>query len=193
MTNQRAVKTLRESGMTMNEIAEALGIAPATLKANFSPELGPLRRGRVRFKPTEMDRKNVQSMAGYGIPHSEIAKLVINPGTEKPICRQTLEDEFRRELDVGATMANARVGEAMFLSATNVGGPQSVTAQIFWAKCRMGWREPQALEVSGPGGGPVQMESAPKDMLRALIAREREAVLVNGNGTGGDGRLEGID
>ncbi len=94
--------------------------------------------GRPAFVPTAAHRKQVETLSGYGIPQDEIARSV---GISKP----TLLAYFRDELDLGMTKANSLVVESLFKKATG-DGPASVTAAIFWLKCRARWREETDLE-----------------------------------------------
>jgi hypothetical protein len=83
----------------------------------------------------EETRKKVDAMAGYGVPEHLIARVLgINP--------KTLRKYYREELDTAHIRANTAVAQSLFRKATS-DGPQSVTAAIFWAKTRMGWKEPQ--------------------------------------------------
>ena len=95
--------------------------------------------GRPRFEPTEKQRGQVEAMARYGIPETEIARTI---GVSKP----TLLKYFRDELDTGATKANAQVGEFIFSTILGVpipgrppvtDGRARATLAIFWAKTRM--------------------------------------------------------
>jgi hypothetical protein len=122
------------------------------------------------FEPTDRDRAQVESLASYGVDHDDICLLVINPRTGKPIAPKTLRAAFRAELDTGMVKVNARVAESLYVQA--VGAPavydsknnkirnevaRNVTAGIFWAKTRMGWREPSVHEITGKDGGPIQL------------------------------------
>ena len=101
------------------------------------------------FEPTADQRRQVRTMTGLGIRQVEIALIV---GCDA----KTLRLHFRRELDIGATEANCRVAQALFSQATT----GNVAAAIFWLKARAGWREKQAVEVSGPGGVAVSFRWA---------------------------------
>jgi hypothetical protein len=94
-----------------------------------------------RHQPTDEKRRIVETLAGYGIPQRDIAK-VIQTGTTQ------LHRDYAEELETGAAKANAKIAENLFRIATNpnVSGP-TVAAAIFWAKTRMGWREtPQQVD-----------------------------------------------
>lgn len=110
------------------------------------PRPEPRKGGRPPYQPTEKDRGTVQTMTAYGIPQDEIGAVL-------GISHVTLRKYYAREIAVGATLANSKVAEALYQSATG-DGPQKVTAQIFWLKTRARWKEPPH-EVSGPGGGPI--------------------------------------
>ena len=78
--------------------------------------------------------------AALGQPHEDIAQML-------GISRNTLEKHFGAELSVGALRANLKVGSNLFKIATaDPPLPGTVTAAMFWAKTRMGWRSaPAAL------------------------------------------------
>lgn len=96
--------------------------------------------GRRAHKPNPFHRRQVEAMAGYGVPELSIARVV-------GIDAKTLRKHYREELDTGQIKATAKVAESLFRKATT-DGAQSVTAAIFWLKTRGGWREsPQSHEV----------------------------------------------
>ena len=85
---------------------------------------------RGAHKPDPAQRRQVEAMAAYGIPETDIARVVnIDP--------KTLRKHYRDELDLGSTKANAQVAGFLFNSARN----GNVTAQIFWLKTRARWKE----------------------------------------------------
>ena len=95
--------------------------------------------GRRAHRPDPAQRKQVETLAAYGIPEAEISRVVgIDP--------KTLRKHYRDELDMGETKANAQVAGFLFNSARN----GNVSAQIFWLKTRARWREvPMELKHSG--------------------------------------------
>jgi hypothetical protein len=96
--------------------------------------------GRRSHKPDAFHRRQVEAMAGYGVPELSIARVV-------GVDAKTLRKHFREELDTGQIKATAKVAEFLFRKATT-DGPQCVTAAIFWMKTRGGWREsPQQHQV----------------------------------------------
>lgn len=102
--------------------------------------------GRKPFVPDEKQRLTVSIMAACGMPHGEITKQIINPSTNSPISRQTLETVFRDELDNGKAKANAMVAQSLFKRATSGSGPGAVAAMIFWLKTQARWREHERVD-----------------------------------------------
>jgi len=100
------------------------------------------------FVPTPEQRKMVRAMSAYGVPQTEICKVV-------GISDRTLRKKFREELDRAAVEANAKVAEVCFRMATSGTVP---AATFFWLKTRAGWREVNRQEHTGGDGGPIQVE-----------------------------------
>jgi hypothetical protein len=104
--------------------------------------------GRKPFTPSDEQRRLVRAMAGYGVPHDDIALVVrCSP--------PTLRKRFRTELDVATIEANARVAQTLYQQATT---PGNIAATIFWLKARAGWREVQRVENTGADGRPISTE-----------------------------------
>ena len=91
-----------------------------------------------RYEPTPDQRRTVKTMAGFGIPHTDIAPFL-------GIDTKTLRKHFREELDRGMTEANAKVAQSLFQMATQ---GKNVAAAIFWMKARAGWREKQEVDAN---------------------------------------------
>ncbi len=103
--------------------------------------------GRRAHRPEPADRRQVEALAGYGVPEDEIAGVVgIDP--------KTLRKHYRHQLDHGHTKANARVAENLYRRATGE-GREAVTAAIFWLKTRAGWKETSIRELSGKNDEPI--------------------------------------
>ena len=98
--------------------------------------------GRPRYEPTEKERSQVRTLAAMGIPHTDIAIVL-------QISTPTLRRHFRRELDVGAIEANAKVAATLYRAAVDEKRP-SVVAQIFWLKVRAGWSESAGADQKEP-------------------------------------------
>ena len=69
---------------------------------------------RRSHKPDPFHRRQVEAMAGYGVPELAIARVVgIDP--------KTLRRHYREELDTGQIKATAKVAESLFRKATGLG------------------------------------------------------------------------
>src|SRR5437764_11926705 len=116
---------------------------------------------RRAHKPDPAQRRQVEAMAAYGIPESNISRVV-------GIDAKTLRKHYRDELDLGETKANAQVAGFLFNSAKS----GNVTAQIFWLKTRARWREtPTELRHSGVIGH-RDMSDYSDDELMAIIRED---------------------
>jgi hypothetical protein len=104
--------------------------------------------GRPPYSPTEATRKQVDAMAGYGVPELAISRVL-------GIGVKTLRKYYQQELDTAHIRANTAVAQFLFKKATS-DGPQAITAAIFWLKCRAGWKDTATPEW----GKKEQMEIA---------------------------------
>jgi hypothetical protein len=96
--------------------------------------------GRKAHQADSVSRRQVEAMAGYGIPDADIAcVLEVDP--------KTLRKHYRHELDHGHVKANARVAENLYRKATG-DGREAVIAAIFWLKTRARWKETVVNEVT---------------------------------------------
>ena len=103
-------------------------------------------------KQADQDRRTVLTMAGHGIPEMDIARVLGIPVA-------TLRKWFPNELATGQIKANSQVAQSLFEKAIG-NGSGSVTAAIFWLKCRARWVEPAPAE--GYVGKKQQLEQAAK-------------------------------
>ncbi len=88
---------------------------------------------RPAHKPDPSVRRQVEAMAGYGVPEADIAGVVgVSP--------KTLRKHYRGELDHGHVKANAKVAENLYRKATGEG-----REVIFWLKTRAGWKETHVI------------------------------------------------
>jgi hypothetical protein len=97
-----------------------------------------------RFKPTEDQRELVKRAAACGLTNEQVANVL-------GVSEATVKKYFALELHTSSDKANMAVAGALFKSA--MGG--NVTAQIFWCKTRLGWRETTTLEHTGRDGTPL--------------------------------------
>jgi len=96
--------------------------------------------GRRAHRPDPAGRRQVEAMAGYGIPEADIATVLeIDP--------KTLRKHYRKELDKGHIKSTAKVAENLYRKATG-DGREAVIAAIFWLKTRAGWKETVVQEVN---------------------------------------------
>lgn len=115
------------------------------------------------FQATDEQRRQVEAMAGFGVPQNEIACLIdIDP--------KTLRLHFRKELDQGIAKANAKIGQTLFQQAVN----GNTAAAIFWAKSRMGWRETVKIEATGEDGGPIKIETIRRVIVDSVVKDDKE-------------------
>jgi hypothetical protein len=102
-------------------------------------------------EPSEKDRKTVESMASYGIPEDDIARVI-------GIARMTLRKWYSYELETGHIKANSMVAQSLYNKAMG-NGQGAVTACIFWLKVRAGWVEPRPWDEA-PIGRKEQLQQA---------------------------------
>lgn len=132
--------------------------------------------GRPPYEATEEQRKMVEAMASVGVQQTEIAVVL-------GIDAKTLRAHFREELDTAMIRANAKVAANLFKQATK-DDTKAVSAAIFWAKCRMGWKEPVHMEHSGS----VHLEFGKMndDELRNFISTTASELGASSGGPEGD-------
>jgi hypothetical protein len=120
--------------------------------------------GRPAHEPTQMSRRNVEALAGYGVPEADIAGVIgIDP--------KTLRKHYPQELRYGHVKANAKVAENLFRKATG-DGRESVVAAIFWMKTRAKWKETTIHEVAEPTGNDASHSDAKRlGAVALLVAR----------------------
>lgn len=120
-------------------------------------------------------------MGAIGIPEDRMVLAIINPETKRPISPVTLRKHFREELDQGIVQADLKAA-ANLLKLTE----SSAAAAIFWAKCRLRWRErdtPAPLAPPaplGPDGKPLQQSEAEKRSVYDLGRRIAFALYMAG-------------
>jgi len=98
--------------------------------------------GRKPFEPTDMERKHVERMSGFGMPHEQICLLV-----RDGISPDSLTRYFANELRLGKAKANLEMSASLYQRAKT-----SDTLAIFWAKTQMGWSEKTRIEHTSPDG-----------------------------------------
>ena len=104
--------------------------------------------GRPAHQPMPALSRQVEAMAGYGVPEADIGRVLgIDP--------KTLRKHHRGELDNGHVKANVKVAENLYRKATGE-GREAVTAAIFWLKTRARWKETMVNEVTHDVADPIK-------------------------------------
>lgn len=118
------------------------------------------RIGNPAFKPTDEQKKIVETHAACGTPQWLIAM-------ELGITEPTLTKYFRFELDTGLLRVNARISACIAKQALN----GCRTSQNNWMRGRGGWSN--SLLLSTPPGQPLEMAAAPRNQdLKKLSVEE---------------------
>ena len=103
-------------------------------------------------------RRQVEAMAGYGVPEIDIARVIgVDP--------KTLRKHYRDELDTGHVKANAKVAENLYRKATR---ERAYPALLLQAMSRSYESEIGLMDSRGPGGERFSisvMLSRPQDRL----------------------------
>ncbi len=157
-----------------------------------APKKGPGGR-RSKYDPDHTP-ETVKALARKGHTIDEIAKVI--GVTDSTIYEwQNKYSEFSDALKEGKAPADARVEAALYKRAVGYsyqekkliklpnGGerkeivekhvPPDVTAQIFWLKNRLPneWRDKTQQELSGQGGGPIQVTNVPDEKLVEMFKK----------------------
>jgi hypothetical protein len=102
---------------------------------------------RRAFAVNDAVRQKVRHLAGLGVPHDDIARIV-------GCAPKTLRKHLRDELDRGVAEANAMISGCLFAAAK----AGNIAAIIFWLKTRARWREPTATETNAAADGEANSE-----------------------------------
>ncbi len=105
---------------------------------------------RRRHAPDPANRRQVEFMAGFGMPEAGIARMV---GMDAP----TLRTHYSEALEGGEFKANTK-GRREPLLQGDRRGREAVTAAIFLLKARAGWRETSVHELTRKNAGPIIVE-----------------------------------
>ncbi len=99
--------------------------------------------GRKPFVATDAERKQVEALAGVGLPHDQIGALL-----RDGVCVDVVRDNFAHELKAGKAKASAKIGQTLFNRA--IGG--ETAALIWWTKSQMGWKEKRDIDITSSDG-----------------------------------------
>lgn len=94
------------------------------------------RGGGQKHEPNDVQRNTVMMHTLLGTPKQQIAKLI-------GIALPTLKKQYKEELELGQSKANATVAGKLYNKAVN---SNDTTAQIFWLKTQAGWNEQQNIK-----------------------------------------------
>lgn len=137
---------------------------------------------KCKFVPTEQQRQQVETLAGFGLRHDEICLLIINPATTRPVGADVLAKAFPDELAAGPVKTSAKVAESLFKRATSEDGAGAVPAAIWWTKCRMGWKERVAVDVEVKSGVVVAPPGmTPEEWIEKAAKKAAEAKAPGGD------------
>lgn len=125
-----------------------------------------MAKGRPSIQFDPLIAEKVQGLAQYGIPYEQIALYV-------DLSVPTLRKLYKRELEKGSIIANAKVGEKLYQSCME----GNTTAQIFWLKTRVGWRETQKIDMTSSDGS---MSPAPQAIKVVFVESDGNGRLKNG-------------
>jgi hypothetical protein len=117
-----------------------------------------------RFVPTQEQRSIVQLLAGYAIPHDEIAKAIRNPATKRSISTSTLARCFEHELEVG----RAQVSTLLAAGLTKRLREANVTALIWVSKNLWNWSDRVEQSRIGHTHTDVSIKIAPEELSQKL-------------------------
>lgn len=131
-------------------------------------------RGRKKFIPQANDRTRVMIWAACGMSHEYMCSQIINPDTNKPLSKKTLESAFKAELERGASEANAMVAQSLFKKAIG-SGQGSVAAAVWWEKTRSGKKDTSRVEHTGADGKPLESTTVmTENDIAAIASKVRE-------------------
>lgn len=115
-------------------------------------------RGRKSIKRDEEEAKKIAAMRQFGLSIEQVCVLT-------GLSRATVYKLYAHELEEGVAAANLLVGKKLF-ERCQAG---DVTALIFWAKTRMGWREKDKSEDKNPAADTgKQMADAVREAFRSV-------------------------
>lgn len=118
--------------------------------------------GAKGYTFTDIERAQVEKMAGLGVPLHQIGSLI-----REGIDKDTVIKHFRKELDNGKAKINAKIGLTLYQQAM----AGNTSAAIWWTKSQMGWRDQSRIDITSNG----QTIGSSNDMVLAAIKRFAEA------------------
>jgi len=127
---------------------------------------------KVGRKPVKIDPEKVARLAAQGLNKAQVA-AVIGLGESQWYVREKQNPEIAEAYKRGGAKGVLAISNALFEQARS----GNTTAQIFFLKCRGGWRENTRLEITGADGGPIKNETTDaKDRVLAKLALQAERI-----------------
>lgn len=97
------------------------------------------KRTTARHKPTEENSKLIRNLAGIGVPIKMVADQI-------GIDEKTLRKYYESEIDIGQAKATTAIAKRLYDIAMS-DTKESLSACIFWLKCRARWSTLDGPEV----------------------------------------------
>jgi hypothetical protein len=126
-------------------------------------------------------RRNVRTLAGYGLPHDQIATFMT-------INKTTLYNHYRADLDMGIATANTAIARSLYEQA--VGRPAEYgprgkklreelkpdrSVSIFLGKARLGMKDTQYVGIALEDLDFSLLDDKESEQLAKLIAKANKA------------------
>ena len=147
------------------------GARKATARRKGSAAAGRKKRagGKGGVPEVEFDLDDLEEMAALGIPNERMARLLhIGKATLQRAVADTPEVEDAIEL--GRARLDRSLRTAQVRTALSIGTPGSATLQIWLGKQLLGQRDVRAVDVTGAGGGPLELQADLQPILQEKIA-----------------------
>jgi transposase-like protein len=93
----------------------------------------------MSHQPTEENRRLIRTLAGIGVPIKMVANQI-------GIDEKTLRKYYDDDIDVGQAKATSQIAKRLYDIAMSE-SKESLTACIFWLKCRAKWSTLDGPEV----------------------------------------------
>jgi hypothetical protein len=149
------VRDLLSLNVPLPDVAARLDMSESMLRKLYRGEIEELAlRGHSTHQHNQETARQVQACAAVGLSKDQIARIV-------GLGWRLLVEHYSEDVEVGRAQGELKLAQNIFRRATDKKDqmPQ-VTSSIFLAKARFGWKETEALEVSGPDGQPIQTQTA---------------------------------
>lgn len=104
-----------------------------------------------RWKPNEEQRREIETMAGLGMPHWQMAAIL---GVSKDTFEIALKKDVTllQVMERGAAKTSGQIRKTAYQQAI-AGDPRMVQ---YWLNCRERWTERQTVTHENPDGSAVQ-------------------------------------